>query len=159
MALATTDVQGVKIYIAADGTDVSTAGAVTTAIAGADQIGCVQSIGEIASTKNVQTYSCLSSDEISKSIGSLQLGNTQISLLFDTADAAGQAALRTMYETNARKVFIIELNDNAGATATTITFNGAISGQAIPLEKDAAVLINSTIEFTSNYDIIDATAV
>ena len=158
MPLATTDVQGVKVYIAAEGTAVSTPAEVTAAISGADQIGCIQSIGEIASSKNVQQYSCLSSDEISKSIGSLQLGNTQISLLSNYADAAGQATLRTMYTTNARKVFIIELNDNAGATATTITFNGALSGQAYPLEKDSAVMYNVTVEFTSDYNVIMATA-
>lgn len=154
-----TDTQGTKIYIAAEGTAVSTAGEVTTAIAGADLVACIQSIGEIASTKNVQTYSCISSDEISKSIGSLQLGNIPISLLFDYADAAGQAALRAMYQANSRKVFIIELNDNAGATATTITFNGALSGQSVPIEKDAAVLYNVTVEFTSDYDMILATAI
>lgn len=154
-----TDVQGTRVYIAAAGTAVATAGEVTTAIAGADQIGCLQSIGEIASTKNVQTYACISSDEISKSIGSLQLGNVPISLLFDYADAAGQKALIDMYAANERKVFIIELNDNAGATATTITFDGAVSGQSVPLEKDSAVMINSTVEFTTDYNMILATAV
>ncbi len=158
MALPITDSQNSKVYIVAEGTAVTDPTEITTAISGGDQIGCLQSLGSISTTRSVQEYSCLSSDETAKSFGSLSLGNIAMELLFDALDSAGQLALRTMYSTNARMTFIVELNDNAGVSPTYITFDGGISSEDIAVAKDSAVMYNVTIEIASAPVVVLATA-
>ena len=149
MALPITDAQGTLLYIAPEGTDVSDATKIATAILTAKQVGCIQSLGSIDTTKEVTEYSCLSSNEIQKSLGSVKAGNLEISTLFNAKDAAGQAELRLMYKDNSRREFIIKLSDDGTANPTYITFQGAVSAMAMPIEKDSAVLLNFTVEMTS----------
>ncbi len=149
MALNVTNTQGTKVYIAPAGTDVADATKIATAIASASQIGCIQSLGSIDTSREVQEFACMSSDEIAKSLGSIKAGNLDISLLFDATDAAGQKELRDMYTANERRVFIIELVDAGTANPTYICFEGAVSAMATPIDKDSAVLQNFTVEMTS----------
>ena len=149
MALSITDSQNTKVYLAAEGTAVGTVTEIETAISGGKQIGCLNSLGEISSTRNVQEYACLSSNETAKALGSLTLGNLPIELLFDSQDAAGQADLRDAYANNTRRVMIIELNDNAGTSPTYITFDAGISGETTSIQKDNAVLYTATVEIAS----------
>jgi len=149
MAINIVDTQGTKVYIVPVGTDLSDATKIATAIATGKQIGCIQSIGSIDTTREVTEYSCLSSNEIAKSLGSTKAGSLEISLLFDAKDAAGQKDLRDMYAANERREFIVELVDNGAVNPTYITFEGAVSALAIPIEKDSAVLQNFTVELTS----------
>ena len=152
-SIPTTDSQGTKVYIAPLGTDVSDADAVATAIGSAQAIGCLQDIGEIGSTRNVTEYSCLSSDATTKALGSITLPNLPFSLLFDAMDTTGQNELRNMYDTNSRRVFIVVLNDlpltGTVKNATSITFDGGLSGETTPIAKDTAVLYNTTVEIMS----------
>ena len=152
MAIDITNSQGTKVYLIAEGTDVSTAQKVATALATAKQVGCVQDIGELTSTRNVQEYSCLSSDETAKSLGSLKLGNLKIGMLFDSKDTAGQSEFRTMYNTNTKRICILELNDQVTPSTgnpTYFTFEAGVSSIGTSITKDNAVLCNATVEIAS----------
>ena len=152
MAIDITNSQGTKVYLIADGTDVSTAQKVATALATAKQVGCVQDIGELTSTRNVQEYSCLSSDETAKSLGSLKLGNLKIGMLFDSKDTAGQSEFRTMFNTNTKRICILALNDQVTASTgnpTYFTFEAGVSSIGTSVTKDNAVICNATVEIAS----------
>ena len=150
MSIVTTDAQGTKVYLAAEGTDVADATKIATAILAGKQVGCIQSLGSIDTTREVTEYACLSSNEIAKSLGSVKAGSLELSLLFNSGDAEGQKELRDMYTANERRVFIVELSDAGTTNPTYITFDGAVSGIATPIEKNSAVLQNYTVEITSN---------
>lgn len=159
MAINITNTQGTLVYISPEGTDLSTPALIATAISTAKQIGCIQSIGSVDTTREVTEYACLSSNDIAKSLGSIKAGALDISLLFDSTDTAGQAELRAMYDANTRREFIIQLTDDGVVSPTYITFEGAVSSTSMPIEKDTAVLINSTVEMTSIPVVTDATDV
>lgn len=157
MALSVTNAQGTKVYVAAAaGTAVADATEIGTAIAAGDQIGCIQDLGSIGTTRSVQEYSCLSADETAKSTGSISLGNFTVGMLFNAADTAGQATLRSIYAANATRTFIIELNDNGGTNPTYITFEAFVSGQELSAQKDNAVMLTSTVEIASVPVYVDA---
>ena len=159
MALPITDTQLTKLYIAAAGTDVSTPALIATAISTADITTGIQTLGEVGSSRNVTEYSALDVDETAKSMGSITLGNIPLSLLFDSTDTAGQAELRTMFAANSRRVFIVKLTDDLAVSPSYLTFDGALSGEMYPIEKDAAVLYDVTVEITSKPIFTAATAV
>jgi hypothetical protein len=160
MPIPITNSQNSKVYIAGTTAVTTTAAEVVTAITAGKQIGCLQSLGAISSSRSVQEYSCLSSDDTAKSFGSLSLGNMQVGLLFNANDTAGQDELKTMYSTNSSRKFIVELTDQITPTTgnpTYIIFTGALSSEEISIEKDAAVMYNVTIEIASKPVIIKAT--
>jgi len=149
MALNIVDTQLTKMYICDAGTDVSDVTAIGVAIAAGAVTTGIQTLGEIGSSRNVTEYSALDVDETSKSLGSITLGNIPLSLLLDASDTTGQNELRTMFSTNTRRVFIVQLTDDGTASPSYITFDGGLSSEMLPIEKDAAVLYNTTIEITS----------
>ncbi len=152
MAIPITNSQGTKIYVCPEGTALLTAANVQTAYASAKLVGCIQDLGSISTTRNVQEYSCLSSDEIAKSFGSLSLGNFTIGMLFDSADAAGQKELKDMFSSNEKREFIIGLSDadfSATTSPTCFVFTGGVSSTEVSIQKDNAVMINATIEIAS----------
>ena len=159
MALAITDVQLTKLYICAAGTSVATPVAIAAAIAAGAITTGIQSLGEVGSSRNVTEYGALDVDETAKAMGSITLGNIPLSLLFDSTDVTGQAELRTMFSTNSRRVFIIKLTDDLAVSPSYITFDGALSSETMPIEKDGAVMYNTTVEFTSKPVLTAATAV
>lgn len=155
-AIPVTDVQGTKVYLAAIGTDVADAAKIKTAITTAKQIGCLQSIGDISMTRAVQEYTCISSDNSTKSAGSVSLGNQEISTLFNAADTAGQQDMIKAWDEKTRRILIIELNDQITPTTgnpTYITYEVFPSGVTIPMAKDSAVMYNATMEMCSLPDI------
>ena len=154
-----TDSQGTKVYLVPTSTVLTDAASVATAIAAGKQIGCLQDLGEITSSRNVQEYSCLSSDEIQKSLGSISLPNLSISLLFDSTDTDGQKELRTMFKDNERRIMIVALNDEVTPVTgnpTYIYFEAGLSSAGVAIQKDNAVMYNVTIEICSNPKQIDA---
>lgn len=158
MAISITNAQGSKLYICATAAaDVSSVVNIGTAITAGDQVGCLQDIGSIATTRSVQEYTCLSSDETTKSTGSLSAGNFTVGMLFDAVDTTGQAELRAMYSANETRTMIIALSDDGATSPTYITFEGFVSGQDISVQKDSAVMINSTVEIASAILITEAT--
>ena len=154
-----TDSQGTKVYLVPTSASLTDAASVATAISTGKQIGCLQDLGEITSSRNVQEYSCLSSDEIQKSLGSISLPNLSISLLFDSTDTAGQKELRSMFKNNERRTMIVVLNDEVTPVTgnpTYIYFEAGLSSAGVAIQKDNAVMYNVTIEICSNPKQIDA---
>jgi len=146
--------QGSRLFVCATAnTAVADATEIATAVAAGKQVGCLQDLGSIGSTRSVQEYSCLSSDDTAKSSGSLSLGNIAVGMLFNSADTAGQGELRSIYADNKTRTFIVVLNDEITAgtgNPTYFTFEGFVSGQDIAIQKDNAVMMTSTVELGSN---------
>lgn len=149
------DSQGTLLFLLPYGTAVSSVAEIETAIGGvnAKQVGCIQDLGEITTSRSVQEYSCLSSDEVSKSLGSITLGNQTIGLLFDASDATGQADLVAAYNATTsagkRRVAVIQLNDEGTTNPTYIVYDIAVSSLGVAVSKDNAVMRNFTVEVMS----------
>lgn len=156
MAINIVNSQGTKAYLVAEGTTLATVANVETAIASADAILCIQTFGDITSSRSVQEYKCLSSDETAKSLGSISLGNISLELLFNAKDSAGQAELRSMYADNSKREMIIELNDEGTTNPSYIVFTVGISNEAVSIVKDAAVLYKNTVEICSLPVLLEA---
>lgn len=152
-----TDVQGTKFYLVDTNVSITTPANAATAVAGGEEITCVQSIGNITWTAAVQNYSCIDSNSAKKSRGSITLGNQALSLLFDAFDTAGQDVLRDMAITGDRKQLVIVLTDG-GTTPTYFFYEIFLSGQDIPIAKDAAVMFDVTVEIATLPQYILATA-
>jgi len=155
-----TESQGTKAYLVATSVATSTAAEIVTAISGGKQIGCLQNVGDITTSRNVQEYKCLSSDESAKSLGSISLPNIAMDLLFDADDATGQAELRTMYSANTRRKMILALNDQITAVTgnpTYITFEAGLSSDGVAVALDSAVMYKTTVEICSKPAMIMAT--
>jgi len=152
--MALTNSQGTKVYLVPLGTALATPADIDAAITTGKEIGCIQDLGDLGSTRSVQEYSCLGTDDVSKSFGSVSYGNFTVGMLFDSTDAAGQAELKAMYAANENRIAIVVLNDGIyDATAVTnptyFTFEAGVSGQTVSIQKDNAVLLNSTVEIAS----------
>ncbi|WP_418186733.1 hypothetical protein [Aliarcobacter lanthieri] len=158
--LNVTNVQGTKFYLVPTNTDLEDAEKVAIAIATAKQLGCVQTFGQISQSKSVQEYKCMSSNASTKSIGSVSLGNQEISMLFDATSTGGQQELNSMWTNDERRTLIIELKDQVTPTTgnpTYIMYEIELSGLNISLEADAAVLFSVVAEMVSTPEIILAT--
>ena len=123
---------------------------IKTAIASGKKINCLMDLGDVSlGSRSVQEYTCMSSDNAFKSLGSVSLANVSPQLLFKPDDVAGQDDLRDMWDNNTRRVMVIVLNDQITPTTgnpTYITFEAAISSPTIGVAKDNAVMYNPTIE-------------
>jgi len=151
------EVQGSKVYICDAGTAVTTPTEIGTAITEGKQIACLQDLGEVSTSREVKTYSCISSDQIKKSFGSMTVGNMTIQVLFNSTDSEGLSELRSMYKTGTRRVFIIEMTDTEGNdTPSYLTFDGGIAGDKIAFPKDGAVGMDFTVELTALPVVVDA---
>ena len=160
MAIPITDSQNTNVYLVATTVATTTAAQIKTAITGAKQIGCLQNLGDITTSRTVTEYKCLSSNESAKSLGSISLPSVPIELLFNAADVTGQAELRTMYSTNTRRKVIIALNDQITPTTgnpTYIVFEGGLSSDGESITLDHAVLYKTTIELCSTPELTKAT--
>lgn len=160
MAIPITESQNTKAYLVATSVATNTAAAIKTAITGGKQIGCLQNLGDITTSRNVQEYKCLSSDESAKSLGSISLPNISLELLFDADDATGQSELRTMYLNNERRKMIIALNDQITPTTgnpTYIVFEAGLSSDGVAIALDQAVLYKTTVEICSTPIMTKAT--
>jgi len=147
-----TESQGTTATLVATTVATTTSADILTAIAGGKSIGCVQNIGDVTTSRNVQQYSCLSSSEVAKSLGSLQLPSLTMDLLFSAADALGQADLRSMYSTNTRRKLILALNDKPAGTLTNptyITFEVGVSTDGVAITIDNAVMYKAVLEICS----------
>lgn len=158
-----TNAQGTKVYFVETGTDVSTSAAIEAALATAKTVGCLQSDIDTTITRAVQEYKCLSSDDTTKSFGSISLPNFPINLLFDADNADGQKEIRDMFNDITKRIMIIELTDGDAPYSTiasteaypsTITFEVGVSGMGEAMAMDTAVMQNATVEMTSKPDKI-----
>lgn len=156
--LSVVESQGTKAYLLATNADLgydeatkqNDVAKIKTAIANGKQINCLMDLGDISlGSRSVQEYTCMSSDNAFKSLGSVSLANVAPQLLFKPDDVAGQADLRDMWDNNTRRILVIELNDQITDTTgnpTYITFEAAISSPSMAIAKDNAVMYNPTIE-------------
>ena len=158
MSLNITDVQLTKLYIAPVGTVVATPSDIATAISTADIVTGIQSIGEITYSRNTNEFSAIDVDETAYSAGSISIAPLDLSVLFDSTDTAGQAELRTMIGTNSRRVFIIKLTDDLAVSPSYLTFTGFLTKGGYPIDKDSAVMYNTTIQPSSVPVLTEATA-
>jgi hypothetical protein len=158
MAIPITNSQGTKAYLVPQGTTVTTQADRVTAIGSGVSIDCIQTLGDISTSRNVQEYTCLSSDESSKSLGSITLPSLDVNLIFDADNTTGQKEIRDMYGNNSRRVLIVEASDgdadlaslaSGDAYPTTVAFEVAISKFGMSFEKDNAVMQMATIEISS----------
>lgn len=160
MALPITESQNTKAYLVATSVATSTAAEIKTAITGGKQIGCLQNLGDITTSRNVQEYKCLSSDESAKSLGSISLPNISLELLFDADDATGQKDIRDAYADNSRRKMIIALNDqitDVSGNPTYIVFEAGFSSDGVAIALDQAVLYKTTCEICSKPIMTPAT--
>lgn len=150
--MAITDSQLTKVYLVPLGTTVTGASDCATAIATAKELQCIQSLGDIGSTRSVQTYKCLDQAQTQKSLGSFDIGNVSVDFLFDASNATGQAELRSIYSAGTRKIAIVKLNDQITPTTgnpTYITFETAMSAETFTIALDSAVIYKTTLEICS----------
>ena len=164
--LSVVESQGTKAYLVPLGTDLgfdaatntNDAEKIKTAITSAKQINCLMDLGDISlGSRSVQEYTCMSSDNAFKSLGSVSLANVSPQLLFKPDDAVGQGDLRDMWNNNTRRIMIIVLNDQITPTTgnpTYITFEAAISSPTMGIAKDNAVMYNPTIEICTKPALI-----
>jgi len=155
MAINVLNSQGTKIYVAPATTALDTCMLVETALGTAKLVGCPQSLGEIAETRSVTEYKCLSSNESAKALGAISRGSLEIGLLLDPEDAAGQAELKTAFKDNKERYIIIELPDGPTAPATGMhgtlyVFKAGVSGVGTTIEQDAAISYKVTLEISSD---------
>ena len=159
--LSVVESQGTQAYLVATGTAVTTAAEIKTALAAAKQINCLLDLGDISlGSRSVQEYTCMSSDNAFKSLGSVSLANVTPQLLYKPDDVAGQADIRDMWTNNTRRIMILVLNDQITPTTgnpTSITFEAAISQPTIGIAKDNAVMYSPVIEICTKPDLIEAT--
>lgn len=149
MAIALINSQNLTMMI--ESTTIPSGTPVYSDFATADEVGCPQSIGTIEETRAVTEYKCMSSNESAKALGSIERGNLEIGLLFDPADAAGQAALKQAFIDNPVDGVLIGIElDNGIVSGTTFAFIGRISGVSVGIEQDAAITYTVTVEIASD---------
>jgi len=138
MAINVTDTQGITVKV--DG----------------DLVGCLQTIGSLEETRSVKEYTCMSSNESAKSLGSISRGSLDIGLLLDESDILGQKALKDAFNTNTAVTMAIELSDSLGVNGTIYTFTGKVSKVGRSFPTDEGVMIDFTVEVASETVITPA---
>lgn len=135
MAITKVDVQGVSVTV--DG----------------NACGCIQAIGNIEEARSVQEYSCMTSNETVKALGSITRGALSLGLLLDPAATTdGQKALRDAFAANTEVTIVIELNNQITPTTgngTKYSFTAKVSKVSIGLPKDGAVMLDMDLEISS----------
>lgn len=153
MSIKVIESQGSKAYLVAAGTDLSTVSKIVTALGTAKEIGDINTIGDVTSSRNVTEYKVLDKDEVAKSLGSLSLGNLPIELMYNGEDTAGQKDLRDAYNTNTRRELIIKLNDTpltgTVKNPTYITMQIGSSSDGVAIAIDNAVIYKTVLEICS----------
>ena len=144
MALITNDVQLTKLYLAAEGTAVTTIAEIVIAIAAADELVGIQSIGNTSVTKSTQEHSAIDTNDVSYSQGTNTIATKDMSVLFNSADVTGQAEFKAMFSDNTKRVFICALTDGSYET-----FTGFSTKSEKTYEKGSAYMYNATIQPTT----------
>jgi len=113
-------------------------------------VGCLQSIGNIEESRTVKEYSCMTSNDSAKALGSILRGALDLNVLLDPATSTdGQKTLRDAFAANTDVPMIIELSDMGATHGTQFAFTGKVSKVSIGLPKDEAVTLDITVEIAS----------
>lgn len=152
--IPSTDGINTKFYLATSATYANVA-AIETAIGTAKQIENITTSGEIDfGTWAVNTLSVFGGG-FKKSIGGQTAGNMQVSVVFDAANATGQADLKKAFDdcraSTGYRNLILQLDDEptTGATPhpTYIVCNIKVVDLKMPVTMDSAIVYNATLEF------------
>jgi len=150
--MTSVNVQGTKTFIL-DVPAVAFADctAAITAIRLGDEALCPQSLGDLARSRAVTEYSCISSNDSTKATGKMTYGDFAIELLFDPLDTAGQLALFTAMEANNPIIIAME-SDNADislgetdASGDIVWTEALVSGDTMSYPVDGLVGYNVTL--------------
>ncbi len=144
MALVINDVQLTKLHLAVEGTAVATIADITTALTTAKELVGIQTIGATSVSKSTQEFSAIDTNDVSYSQGTNTIATKDLSVLFNSADVAGQQALKDMFASNTKYVFIASLTDG-----TYETFTGFATKSEKTFEKGSAYMYNATIQPTT----------
>jgi hypothetical protein len=145
MAINVLNSQGTKIYLVKPPTTPwATCGEAITALKAGGTITCPQSLGEVAETRAVTEYKCLSSNESTKALGAISRSSFDIAVLLDPADKGGQLMLRDNFRNNTPLVMGIEYG------GAMLYFNIGVSGVGTSIEQDAAITTKFSIEISSD---------
>lgn len=161
MAIVKVDSQGIKVYIAdVPATAWATEAAAITGIHGGNTLGCLQSIGDITQTRATTEYSCMTSNEVTTALGSITTSPISLGLLWNPADAAGQADLKLAFKNKTNVIIGFEFNDadtsvgSTGASGSIIWLEAGVSVVTRGIPKDGAVTYSVTIVAMSDlYDV------
>ncbi len=146
--------QGTKIFVLpVPTTPFADCTAAYPALSAGKQVLCPQSIGDLTRTRGVTEYKCMSSNASLKVMGAISSGNLSFGMLFDPTDTNGQKDLIDAFEGNTPLMIGIEFPNKpagsgggSGGHGTFKYFKAYISEESIPIEMDAAILYNVTVE-------------
>jgi len=154
MAIPSVDGINTKFYLAASGTYAAVSD-IETAIAAAKEIENITAFGNVDfGTWAVNTLSVFGGG-FKKSIGGQTSGNTTLTVVFDAANATGQADLQLAHSTAGATAgyrdLILMLDDEptAGATPhpTYIVCKVKFVALSTPVTMDTMVTFDTTVEF------------
>ena len=157
MAIPITDVAGATVYLAAQGATITDAAEAETAITAGKEIKNLVELGDSSETKTVTSYTTIEGVDAQKAIGARSFGNMQLDVLYDAADALGQADMVTMWTDGTRREIIIKLTES-GTSPSYVTFEVALSAQNMTFTKDGGVMYMNTAEQCSTRNLIEAVA-
>ncbi len=120
------------------------------------EIGCLQSVGDLAETRTVTSYSCMSSNESTKALGGVERGALELGVFLDPEDVEGQEELRNAFMNNTSVDVELELSNTLGVNGTMYQFTGQVSGYNTTIQKDEIVGVNFTVEITSSITEVPA---
>ena len=157
--MKTIDVQGTKTFILdVPATPFASCTAAVAAIIGGAEALCPQSLGDLARSRAVTEYSCISNNDSRKSTGKITYGDFSIELLFDPTDTVGQKKLFDAMENN-KPVIIGMESPNAdisggttGASGDIVWTEALVSGDTISFPADGLVGYNVTLSPYAGYN-------
>ena len=144
MALVIGDVQLTKLHLCAEGTAVTTLAECVTAIAAGKELVGIQTLGNTSVTKSTTEFSAIDTNDVSYAQGTNTIATKDLSVLFNSADVAGQSDLKAMFANNTKHVFVCSLTDG-----TYETFTGFSTKSEKTFEKGSAYMYNATIQPTT----------
>ena len=157
MAIPITDVAGMDVFLAPQGSVITDAASAETAITAGKVVSNLIELGDSSETKTVTPYTTVKGGDSQKAIGSRSFGNMQLDVLYDATDTLGQADMESMWSDGTRREIILRLSDASGTTPSYVTFEVALSGQDMTFTKDGGVMYKNVAEQCSSKNVIKAT--
>lgn len=151
----TVQVQGTTTWILdVPGTPYADCTAAIAGIQAGDQALCPQTLGDLARTRTVTEYSCISTNLSSKATGKISYADFTIELLFDPSDTAGQLALYTAMEDNTPVIIAMEspYDDTVYGSGDLVWTEALVSGDTLAYPVDGLVGYSVTLAPYGGYN-------
>jgi len=110
-------------------------------------IECVISLGDYNQTRNTTKYSCMSNNDSSVGLGSIERDPLTFEVMYGEIAADGQEKLKAAFDSNASVIADIEFNNNGGVNGTTLTGEMGVSAYNMTFPKDGQIGATFTMEF------------